>query len=203
MLSPDWRNAPPEPPATTWNNEALPTASFRGTKNSLRKSEWVCVHLGDLKTSMRIDGLRQEAPRRSRALRVCHLVVRSGFKLTGPSRLACTMYNQKMFIFWFMWVLRGGGQPLSQPPERGGSQRFQCADRASSVRIARPVCRFRTPHAQSRARSPGALPFTLGQRKMMGNQPLRHRDFRASRTELGPYAAGHTSCPSPILSTID
>ena len=77
----------------------------------------------------------------------------------------------------------------------GGSQRFQCADRASSVRIRPKVCRFRTPHAQSRARSPGALHFTLGQRKMMGNQPLRHRDFRSARTELGPYAAGHAKLP--------
>jgi len=32
------------PTATTWNNEALPTASFRGTKNSFGKSEWVvCI----------------------------------------------------------------------------------------------------------------------------------------------------------------
>ena len=31
----------------------------------------------------------------------------------------------------------------------------------------------------------------------MGKQPLRHRDFRSLRTELGPYAAGHASCPLP------
>jgi hypothetical protein len=71
------------------------------------------------------------------------------------------------------------------------------------VRIGPPVCRFRTLHAQSRARSLGALHFTLGQRNMMGNQPLRHRDFRAKRAELGPYAAGHTSCPLPIRDTIN
>ena len=87
------------------------------------------------------------------------------------------------------------------PPVCGSDLR--CADRTSGVRIGPEVCRYRTPHAQSRARSPGALHFTLGQRKMMGNQPLRHRDSRSLRTELGPYAAGHASCFLPIPVVTD
>ena len=55
------------PTATTWNNEVLPTASFRGTKNSLRNSEWVVCILEALKTSMWTDGLRQKARDRSLA----------------------------------------------------------------------------------------------------------------------------------------
>ena len=35
----------------------------------------------------------------------------------------------------------------------------QCADPAIGVRIGPPVCRFRTPRAQSRARSPGGFHF--------------------------------------------
>ena len=59
-VTPGWRSAPPELPATTWNNEALPTASFRRTKTCLvspnkeqdREERMGRVHLGALKTSM-------------------------------------------------------------------------------------------------------------------------------------------------------
>ncbi len=69
-------------------------------------------------------------------------MVRNGFKLTGSSRLACTMYNQKMFIFWFMWVpvrrwpsaeSAAGAGRLPAIPVCGSGHR--CADRTTSVPI--------------------------------------------------------------------
>ncbi len=71
------------------------------------------------------------------------MVVRNGFKLTGSSRLACTMYNQKMFIFWFMWVpaqrwpsaesAAGAGRRPAIPVCGSG---LRCADRTTSVPIS-------------------------------------------------------------------
>ena len=98
------------------------------------------------------------------------MVVRNGFKLTGSSRLACTMYNQKMFIFWFMWVparrwpsaeSAAGVRRLPANPVCGSGHR--CADRTTSVSIPHtsrtvqgeiPRCSpFRTPATKDDGKS--------------------------------------------------
>ena len=56
-----------------------------------------------------------------------------------------------------MWRSAAGARRLPAIPVCGSG--VQCADPAIGVRIGPPVCRFRTPHAQSRARSPGGLHF--------------------------------------------
>lgn len=118
-------------------------------------------------------------PRRFRALRVCIWPSRGGFKPTGSPRPDCTMRNQKTIIFWFMQV---HARWWSTTEPAAGAR----LPSNSIVRIGPPVCRFRIPHAQSRARSPGALPFTLGQRKMVGNQPLRRRNFPCREDRAQP-----------------
>jgi len=113
-----------------------------------------------------------------------------------------------MFIFWFMWVparrwptaesAGGAGRlpltPVCESDHRCAESTHKCADRTTSVTI---------PHAPRTVQGEilWCYPFTLGQRKVMGNQPLGHRDRRVWRTEMGPHAAGHVSCLLPISCT--
>ena len=131
---------------------------------------------------MQTDGLRQKRER-SRALRVCHLVVRSGFKVPGSSRPGRTMYNQKMFIFWFRRPLvrrwptaesAAGAERLPVIPVCGSDHR--CVDSAHPTHTSRTV----------QGEIPGCSPFPTRATKDDGKSAITTSRFQGREGRARP-----------------